>query len=215
MTETRLDAPESRIRVLIADDHAVVREGLVAILSRESDIEVVAEAADGREALVKWERTRPNVAVLDLRMPGMGGLEAARRLLAADPAARVVLLTTFDVESELTEALEAGALGFLLKDAPPAQLSESIRSAFQGEAWVSPRLAARLARVKPDRQLTEREVAVLRLMTAGLTNKAIGRDLGIAEETVKTHVKSILAKLDAASRMEAMSLALRRGLVSL
>jgi DNA-binding NarL/FixJ family response regulator len=210
------------IRVLVADDQSMVRAGFRMLLSREQDIEVVAEASDGREAIDKAARFRPTVILMDIRMPELDGLEATRRILAADDAARILILTTFDLDEYVYEALRVGASGFVLKDDPPEQLLAAIRVVAGGEALLSPAITkrviekfTRIPRPAPPRQvdeLTERELDVFRLITRGLSNAEIGQQLHISDTTVKTHITHILQKLDLRDRVQAVVLAYETGL---
>ncbi|MFF2038974.1 response regulator [Kitasatospora sp. NPDC058170] len=219
------------IRVIIVDDQAMVRAGFAALLGVQSDIDVVGDAADGAQALEVCGRTHPDVVLMDVRMPGMDGLEATRRLL--DPAVpgahrpRVLMLTTFDVDDYVYEALRAGASGFLLKDAPPADLIAAVRVVAAGEALLAPSVTRRLiedfARTRPARRrdprlrlngLTPRETEVLELIARGLSNQEIAAGLVLAEQTVKTHIGRILAKLDLRDRAQAVVLAYESGLVT-
>ncbi|MET0524649.1 MAG: response regulator transcription factor [Nocardioides sp.] len=210
------------IRVLVADDQSMVRAGFRMLLSGEDDIEVVAEASNGLEAVEEAARCGPTVVLMDIRMPELDGLEAARRILAADPAARVLILTTFDLDEYVYEALRAGASGFVLKDDPPEQLIAAIRTVAGGDALLSPgvtkrviRRFVRAPRVTPPKQvaeLTARELDVLRLMAEGLSNTEIAQTLYISETTVKTHVTHILQKLDLRDRVQAVVLAYQTGL---
>lgn len=207
------------IRVLVADDQSMVRAGFRMLLSGEEGIEVVAEARDGLEAVAKAARCDPTVVLMDIRMPELDGLEATRRILAADPAARVLILTTFDLDEYVYEALSAGASGFVLKDDPPEQLIAAIRTVASGDALLSPavtkrviRQFARVARPEPPEgfdELTGREQEILRLITTGLSNAEIGAKLHIEETTVKTHVTHILQKLGLRDRVQAVVLAYR------
>jgi DNA-binding NarL/FixJ family response regulator len=210
------------IRVLVADDQAMVRAGFRMLLGGEPDIEVVAEAANGREAIELAARWRPAVVLMDIRMPELDGLEATRRILAADDAARVLILTTFDLDEYVYEALRAGASGFVLKDDPPEQLLAAIRTVAGGNALLSPAVTkqviaqfTRKPRPAPPRgldELTERERDVFRLVARGLSNAEIGRELYISETTVKTHVTHLLQKLDVRDRVQAVVLAHETGL---
>jgi DNA-binding NarL/FixJ family response regulator len=200
------------IRVLIADDHAVVRQGLRTFLGLQEDIEVVGEAADGEQAVAEAERLAPDVVLMDLVMPRMDGVEAIRRLHERVPAARAVVLSSFIDEDRLVPVVRAGAAGYLLKDVEPAELVAAIRTVHGGGALLHPRVAARLlAEVAAD-PLTPREREVLALIGRGMANKVIARELGLAEKTVKTHVSSILAKLGVADRTQAALYAVREGL---
>jgi DNA-binding NarL/FixJ family response regulator len=205
------------IRVLVADDQALVRSGFRMLLGGESDIELVAEASNGLEAVEKAARFDPTVILMDIRMPELDGLEATRRILAADPAARVLVLTTFDLDEYVFEALRAGASGFILKDEPPEQLLEAIRVVAAGDALLSPAVTKRVIaqftrmphRTPPPElaELTEREHDVFRLIAKGLSNAEIGAQLFITETTVKTHVTHLLQKLGLRDRVQAVVLA--------
>ena len=213
------------IRVLIADDQSMVRAGFRMLLSGEQDIEVVAEARDGLEAVAKAARFDPTVILMDIRMPELDGLEATRRILAADDAARILILTTFDLDEYIYEALSAGASGFVLKDDPPEQLIAAVRTVAAGDALLSPTVTkrvieqfARSPRPAPPKgvdQLTAREREILRLIVAGLSNAEIGKELYISDTTVKTHVTHILQKLDLRDRVQAVVLAYETGLFDL
>jgi DNA-binding NarL/FixJ family response regulator len=211
------------IRVLVADDQSMVRAGFRMLLAREPDIEVVAEAGNGRDAVQQAARFDPTVVLMDIRMPELDGLEATRRILAADPAARVLILTTFDLDEYVFEALSAGASGFVLKDDPPEQLIAAIRIVAAGEALLSPAITKRVIRrftriprpAPPARfgELTTREQEVFRLIALGRSNAEIGRELFIGEGTVKTHVTHVLQKLDLRDRVQAVVLAHQAGMV--
>jgi two-component system NarL family response regulator len=208
-------ARADKIRVLVADDHVTVLEGLGAMIGRQPDMMVVAEAANGREAVDLWQKHQPQVALLDLRMPvldGVGAIEEIRRL---DPAARVIVLTTFDTDNEIYRAVKAGAKGYLLKDARREDLLEYIRRVNAGETCIPPALAGKLAAGMSNETLTGRELDVLALLARGKSNKEIGVNLYIGETTVKSHLRSIFAKLNVLSRTEAITAASRRGLVQL
>jgi DNA-binding NarL/FixJ family response regulator len=209
------------IRVLVADDQSMVRAGFRMLLAGEEDIEVVAEASNGREAVDKAARFDPTVVLMDIRMPELDGLEATRRILAADDAARILILTTFDLDEYVYEALRAGASGFVLKDDPPEQLLAAIRTVAGGDALLSPaitkRVIKRFTRIRqpaPPRELeelTERELDVFRLIARGLSNTEIGRELYISDTTVKTHITHILQKLNLRDRVQAVVLAYETG----
>jgi DNA-binding NarL/FixJ family response regulator len=211
------------IRVLIADDHAVVRQGLRTFLELQDEIEVVGEAADGIEALELVQRTEPDVALLDLVMPRLGGLEAIRRIREVAPATRVLVLTSFADDDTVLPALRAGAAGYLLKDVQPPELVGAIRTVHAGEALLAPAVATMLVEQlaaedgdgAADRQehLTRREREVLVLLARGRANKVIARDLGVSERTVKTHVSNILGKLNLTDRTQAAVYAVRHGIV--
>jgi DNA-binding NarL/FixJ family response regulator len=210
------------IRVLVADDQSMVRAGFRLLLASHEDIEVVAEASDGREAVEKAARFNPSVVLMDIRMPEMDGLEATRRILAADPAARILILTTFDLDEYVYEALRSGASGFVLKDDPPEQLLAAIRTVAAGDALLSPAITKQVIRqfartARPERpaqldELTERELDVFRLIARGLSNAEIGQELYISDTTVKTHITHILQKLDLRDRVQAVVLAHETGL---
>jgi len=210
------------IRVLVADDQSMVRAGFRMLLSKEEDIEVVAEAGNGLEAVDKTARFEPTVVLMDIRMPELDGLEATRRIVAANAGARVLILTTFDLDEYVYEALRAGASGFVLKDDPPEQLLDAIRTVSRGEALLSPAVTKRvierftqIPRPEPPKQLdelTERELDVFRLVARGLSNAEIGQELYISETTVKTHITHILQKLDLRDRVQAVVLAYETGL---
>ena len=205
----------SRIRVLIADDHPLVREGLVAVIDRQSDMRVVAEAGNGREAVEKFVEVRPDVALLDLRMPIMDGIEAVMSIYEHAPAARLVIVTTYQSEEEIYRALRAGAKGYVLKDAPVEDLIECIHTVGAGESWIPPTVGAKLARRVTDRPLTAREIEVIRALAKGKSNKEIGVALDISEGTVKVHVTHMLEKLKVTGRTEAIGEAVKRGLVTI
>jgi DNA-binding NarL/FixJ family response regulator len=210
------------IQVLIVDDHAVVREGLRTFLELQDGIEVAGEAEDGVEALEQTERLRPDVILMDLVMPRLDGVGAMRRLRAAHPDIRVVVLTSFLEDEHLLPAMQAGAAGYLLKNAEPAELARAVRAAYAGEAIIDPTVAARLmtaladgaaTRTSDEDKLTRREREVLELIVGGRSNKRIALELGISEKTVKTHVGHVLAKLGVTDRTQAALLAVRDGLV--
>jgi two-component system, NarL family, response regulator LiaR len=208
------------IRVLIVDDHSVVREGLRTFLELQDGLEVVGEAADGEEAIVSATRLRPNVILMDLVMPQLGGVAAMRRLREEVPDARVIVLTSFLDDDKLLPALRAGAAGYLLKNAEPQELARAVRAAHSGEAVLDPVVAARLVETlaaadgqEPLDRLTPREREVLVLIGRGFSNKRIAKELGIAEKTVKTHVGHVLAKLGVTDRTQAAVVAVRSGIV--
>ncbi len=208
-------AKKERIRILVADDHSVVREGLVSLVKRKSDMTVIAEASNGREAVDLWREHRPDVTLLDLRMPELDGLSVIKEIRAVDEKARFVVLTTFDGDEDIFRAIQAGAKGYLLKDVPRDALMDCIRRVHAGETCVPVHLAMKLADRVSGQTLSEREIDVLKLMARGKSNKEIGSALFISEGTVKSHVKSIFAKLNVMSRTEAVANATRRGLIQL
>ncbi|GGT38919.1 response regulator [Streptomyces purpureus] len=214
------------IRVLIADDQMMVRQGFTVLLNTQPDIEVVGQAVDGLDAVARVAELKPDVVLMDIRMPELGGIEATRRITGDDPAIRVLVLTTFDLDEYVYEALRAGASGFLLKDASADQLAEAVRVVAGGDALLSPgitrRLIAEFSRLSgPPRAplkdrvgtLTERETEVLSLVAQGLSNAEIARELVVAEQTVKTHVSRILVKLGLRDRTQAAVYAYETGIV--
>ncbi|MER5871825.1 response regulator transcription factor [Streptomyces sp. NPDC002044] len=207
------------IRILLADDHPVVREGLRGMLSAEPDLEVVAEAANGpqAEALAADLVPELDLILMDLRMPGGDGVESIARITAAGLPVRVVVLTTYENDRDILRAVEAGAAGYLLKDMARAELAEAVRAAVRGETVLAPSVAGRLVdrlRTRSERpRLSEREVAVLRLVAEGATNAEIGRRLFVAESTVKTHLLRVFAKLEVTDRTAAVTTAMRHGLL--
>ncbi len=205
----------SQIKVLLADDHAVVREGLAAIIERRSDLSVVAQAVDGRDAVEMYERHKPDVCLIDLKMPVMDGVAAISSIRSIDPKARIIVLTTFDGDEDIYRGLKAGAKGYLLKDISPERLAKAIRAVHAGGRAVPAEIAQKLAERFPNEELSERERDVLTLLVAGMSNLEIGVDLSISESTVKFHVHHILAKLGATDRTQAVIVALKRGLAHL
>jgi DNA-binding NarL/FixJ family response regulator len=211
-----------KIRVLVADDQSVVRAGFRLLLASKEDIEVVAEASNGLEAVEKAARFDPDIVLMDIRMPELDGLEATRRILAANPTARILILTTFDLDEYVYEALRAGASGFVLKDDPPEQLIAAIQTVAAGDALLSPTITkrvikefARTPRPAPPKELAElsdREQDVFRLIARGLSNAEIGQELYISETTVKKHVTHILSKLGLRDRVQVVVLAYQTGL---
>jgi NarL family two-component system response regulator LiaR len=216
-------AQNGAIRVLIVDDHAIVRKGIRALLATEPGVHVVGEARDGQEAVAQADRLQPDVVLMDLVMPGTDGLEATRRILARQPAARVLVLTSFDGDDKVFPALRAGALGYLLKDSGPGELVAAIERVHRGESWLHPAIARKLLQaLSPTDErggraqtLTSREVEVLQWVARGWSNREIAEQLTISEATVRTHVSNILSKLNLCSRTQAALYALRQGLASL
>lgn len=206
------------IRVLVVDDHPVVRDGLVQLLTAADDVEVVGAAVNGAEAIELAGADTPDVVLMDLSMPVMDGCEATRRILAADPAARVLILTSFTDQDGILDALDAGAVGYILKDAEPAELLGAIRAVARGESPLDPKVAAALLRSRTvrrqDAELTGREREVLALVGAGLANKQIARRLGISEKTVKAHLTSVFHRIGVTDRTQAALWAERHGITA-
>jgi two-component system, NarL family, response regulator LiaR len=210
------DLAGAAIRVLVADDHAVVREGLRTFLALQDGIEVVGEAADGSAALREAERLQPDVVLMDLVMPRLDGVGAMRELRRRLPACRVIVLTSYADDDRILPAIQAGAAGYLLKNVEPRELARAVRAAHAGEALLDPSVAARVvsALARPERdELTPREREVLALIARGMANKRIARELGVSEKTVKAHVGHVLAKLGVSDRTQAALVAVRSGLV--
>ncbi|HSK55631.1 MAG TPA: response regulator transcription factor [Jiangellales bacterium] len=205
----------ARVRVLLADDHPVVRAGLAGMLATESDIEVVGEAGDGDEAVAMARALRPDLVLMDLRMPRLDGADATARILADVPATRVLVLTTYDTDGDILRAVEAGATGYLLKDTPRDRLADAVRAAARGETVLAPPVAGKLltsVRGAGER-LTPRETQVLGLVATGLSNPAIAAELHIGEATVKTHLLNVFTKLGVDDRTRAVTVAYERGLL--
>jgi DNA-binding NarL/FixJ family response regulator len=203
------------IRVLVVDDHALLREGIASALADESDLRLVGEAADGRSAILKFREHRPDVTLMDIQLPDISGIEALRIIRAEFPQACVIMLTTYRGDAQIREALQQGAMGFLLKTALRKELKDAIRKAHKGRRVMSPDVASELAEHLSEDQLTPRELEVLRIAAQGRSNKEIGADLQVSEDTIKAHMKSILAKLGAADRTHAVVTALKRGIIHL
>lgn len=204
-----------KIRVILADDHPVVRDGLAAIVNQQPDMQVVAEAGDGEQAMALFEEHRPDVMVLDLRMPKYDGVAVVQRVLESHPKACLLIVTTYDGDEDIFRSLSQGAKGYVLKDAPRQEILSAIRAVSEGRSYTSSSVAAKALQrmVKPS--LTQRELDVLQQLAQGRSNKDIARRLEITEGTAKTHVKAILAKLDAISRTEAVAVAHKRGMIRL
>jgi two-component system NarL family response regulator len=203
------------IRIVIADDHVAVREGLAAIINQEPDMTVVGEASTGRGAIAIWRKRRPDLALLDLRMPEMDGLHAIEAIRREDASARIVVLTAFETDNEVARAVKAGAMGYMLKGATREELLDCIRRVSMGKMSISPLMATKLAVDMSREKLSSRELEVLTLLTQGKSNKEIGAILLIGETTVKSHLRRIFAKLNVLSRTEAIAAATWRGLVRL
>jgi len=203
------------IRILVADDHPVVRAGTIALLANESDMTVVAEAADGAEAVALYDSHLPDIALIDLRMPVMDGIGAMASIFSAHPRARLLALTTYDGDADIYRALDAGACGYLLKDMLGRELVQAIRAAASGKRVIPPAVASRLAEFTPRVDLTDREVEVLHFVAKGLRNRDIAHVIGRTEGTVKVHLKHLMAKLGVEDRTEAVTLGLQRGIIHL
>ena len=199
--------------LLIADDHLVVRMGLAAIIGIEKDMTVVGEACDGREAVRLAAALRPDVIVMDLMMPKLGGTDATEAILKANPAAKILILTTFGTSDELRRALDAGAVGALVKDSAHDQLIAAIRHAASGDLTISPEIKRQLKASEQEPELTPRQIEILTYVAKGLNNREIARQIGIGPDCVKAHLKTAFARLSAASRSEAVAIALRKGLL--
>lgn len=204
-----------RIRVLCVDDHEVLRQGLTAVLSTQPDMEVVAEAGDGVAAVEEFQRHRPDVTLMDLRLPRLSGSEAIAAIRGDTPNARVIVLTTYDGIDDIHRALHAGARGYLLKDTLRRELVEAVRTVHRGGFWVSPPVAQRLAESMPHTSLTRRELDILGCIVRGLSNKEIAVELGVAEGTVRIHVSHVLEKLGVSDRTQAAVAAIERGIFHL
>ena len=204
-----------QIRVVIGDDHPIVRGGIIAIVNDQHDMDVVAEASNGKELVDMVMQNRPDVTLVDLRMPQLSGLDAIQAIKEYWSAARFVVLTTFDGDEDIYRALQAGAQAYLLKDTPRSELLETIRLVYKGHKRIPPEIAAKLAERITSSELTEREIDVLREIANGFSNKEIGFRLNITEGTVKAHVNSILNKLGVSDRTQAVTTALKRGIVHL
>lgn len=205
----------SPIRVFSVDDHPLLREGIAAIINNQADMSMVAQAATGCEAIEMFRRHRPDVTLMDLRLPDISGIDALIAIRAESPEARVIMLTTFEGDVEVQRALKAGARGYLLKSTPPKELVETIRRVHAGRKSIPQQIAANLAEHISDEALTEREVVVLRHVAEGNRNRDIASKLFISEETVKVHIKHIMDKLGASDRTQAVAIALRRGIIQL
>lgn len=203
------------IRVLIVDDHAIVQQGLAAIINEESDMTVVGQAKDGNEAIALFRQAQPDVTLMDLRMPEMGGVEAIRMICAEFSAARIMVLTTYDGDEDIYQGLRAGAKGYLLKDCKPSDLRTAIRTISEGQQYIPPNVAAKLVQRMNQPDLSQRELEVLHLMARGMSNLEIGTALNISESTVKSNINRILSKLGAKDRTQATIIALKRGIASL
>ena len=203
------------IRVLIVDDHSIVRQGLATIINRDPEMTVIAQAEDGQQAIACFGKHQPDVTLMDLRMPQMGGVEAITAICAQFKSARIIVLTTYDSDEDIYRGLQAGAKGYLLKDAKPNELLNAIRMINRGQQYIPPEVGAKLAQRMSNPELSHRELEVLRLMGQGMSNSDIATALTIGESTVKSHVNRILSKLGVSDRTQAVIIAVKRGIVSL
>lgn len=205
----------NRIRVLVVDDHPVVRQGLIGMLEEAPDIVIVGQGRNGHEAIAVFQQQQPDVALMDLRMPEMGGVQAITVICNKIPDARIIVLTTYDSDEEIYQGLRAGAKGYLLKDSEPAELLTAIRTVNRGQQYIPPNVAAKLVQRMTAPELSDRELEVLQLVGQGMSNQEISTALDISESTVKTHINRILSKLDVKDRTQAAIIALKRGIASL
>jgi DNA-binding NarL/FixJ family response regulator len=206
---------QNGIRVMLVDDHPAFRKGMAALIESEPDLSVVGQTGDGREALQIYRETKPDVVLMDLRLPGMGGVEAILAIRKEFPDARVIVLTTFDMDEDIFRAIQSGAKSYLLKDTPDDELSETIRAVHAGQQVLPPKVADRLAVRQRRADMSEREMEVLQLLIKGRSNKEIGSSLFVCEDTVKAHLKSLFSKLGVHDRTEAAISAIRHGIVHL
>ncbi|MBN3907931.1 MAG: response regulator transcription factor [Nostoc sp. NMS1] len=205
----------SSIRVLVVDDHPVVRQGLIGMLEEAPDIVIVGQGRNGHEAIAVFQQQQPDVTLMDLRMPDMGGVQAITVICNEFPNARIIVLTTYDTDEEIYRGLRAGAKGYLLKDSEPEELLTAIRTVTRGQQYIPLNVAAKLAQRITAPELSDRELEVLQLVGQGMSNQEISTALNISESTVKTHINRILSKLDVKDRTQAAIIALKRGIASL
>jgi DNA-binding NarL/FixJ family response regulator len=208
-------SPQIQIRVLSVDDHPLLREGIAAIVNNQPDMVLVAEAASGSEGIQRFRELRPDITLMDLRLPDMSGIDSLIAIRTEFSEARIIMLTTFEGDVEIQRALEAGARGYMLKSMPPRELVEVIRQVYAGKKRVPPEVAAHLAEHMSDEDLTQREIDVLRHIAGGNRNRDIAEKLFISEETVKVHIKHIMDKLGASDRTQAVAIGVRRGIIQL
>jgi len=206
---------DTTIRILSVDDHALIREGIAAVINNQPGMVLVAQAATGTEAIQRYREHRPDITLMDLRLPDLSGIDALMAIRAEFPLARVIMLTTFEGDVEIQRALQAGAQGYMLKNMAPSELAGTIRQVYEGKKRVSPEIAAQLAEHMGDEVLTSREIEVLRLVAKGNRNRDIAELLGISEETVKVHVKHLMEKLGSRDRTQSIAIAVRRGIIQL
>jgi DNA-binding NarL/FixJ family response regulator len=204
-----------RIRILIVDDHPLLREGVVSLVEKQADMLIVAEASNGEEALQRFQQHIPDITLMDLRLPGMDGIDAMTAILAKFPNAKIIVLTTYSGDAQVLRALKAGARGYLLKDLLRKELLEAIRTVQAGRKRIPPEIAAQLAEHASDTTLTRREIEVLKLIASGNANKLVADKLSVTENTIKMHLKSILSKLGASDRTHAVAIGVKRGIIEL
>ncbi|CAM0998406.1 DNA-binding response regulator [Rhodanobacter sp. Root179] len=206
---------DQKIRILVVDDHPVLRDGVAAILENQLDMELAGEARNGEEAVERFRALRPDVTLMDLQMPGMNGVDAIAAIRAECPGARIIVLTTYSGDAQAVRALKAGAVGYLLKNSLRVELMDAIRDVHRGQRRVQRDIADEIALHVVDEALTERETSILRLVAIGKANKQVASELGLSEETIKGHLKNIFSKLDVADRTHAVTVAARRGIIEL
>jgi len=204
-----------RIRILIVDDHPLLREGIVSLVEKQADMLIVAEASNGKEAVQLFQQHIPDITLMDLRLPGMDGIDAMTSIVAQFPNAKIIVLTTFSGDTQILRALKAGARGYLLKELMRKELLEAIRTVQAGRKRIPPEIAAQIAEHASDTTLTRREIEVLQLVACGNPNKLVADKLAVTEDTIKMHVKSILSKLGANDRTHAVTIAVKRGIMEL